>query len=216
MQSGRRRPDPPQDLQEDPAAVLRRSAVPVRPVIDGGGDKAAQEEEMCRMDLNAVKACLLRPDGGVGKLPDDQMDLLFGHVVRLRLLIPPVRLTVKGTQRQLCDNSTALGVNGLGELLILRDQGIVTQTHHPVEAVVVERHAGKAGEDRAHAAPGQLFVNCICLLGNAAVRVCDPLPCGRTDQTVFDGQMPEGNRLKHFFQDRCLPGLDFRLCLYYN
>ena len=68
---------------------------------------------MRRVDLHAVKACCRGPDSGVNKLPDDQMDLLFGHIVRLCLQIPAVGLQVPRAQRQLRYGGTASGMNGI-------------------------------------------------------------------------------------------------------
>ena len=64
-----------------------------------------------------------------------------------------------------------MDMDDICQLLILRDQGIITQTHHTVKVVVVKSNAGKAGDYGPDAAFCEFFVDRICFFSDDANRL---------------------------------------------
>ena len=85
MQVGYRSTDAGQDVQHDACAVGGAAAVGVRAMVDGRTHEAAQEEEVCHVQLDSVEARLVRANGSVYKPALDLFDLVGAHVVGLHL-----------------------------------------------------------------------------------------------------------------------------------
>ena len=49
----------------------------------------------------------------------------------------------------------------IGELFVLRDQGVIAQAHHSAKVAVVQSHTGEAGDNRTDTALGQFVVDLI-------------------------------------------------------
>lgn len=65
-----------------------------------------------------------------------------------------------GSEGELGDDRDSLGVDDIGQLFVLRNEGVVRKAHHAAEVIVVGRHAGKSGDDSADAAFGNFSVMC--------------------------------------------------------
>ena len=66
MKRRRSLPDAVHDIQKDTGTIFSRTAVHIGAMIDRGADEASQEKEMRRVDLYAVKSCLICTDTGTG------------------------------------------------------------------------------------------------------------------------------------------------------
>ena len=74
-----------QDVQKYAGTIFCGSAIAVRAVIDGRTDKATQEEEVRRMNLDAVEAGFFCANSRIHELPDDKADLIERHIIGLDL-----------------------------------------------------------------------------------------------------------------------------------
>ena len=174
-----------QNLQQDTAAVFCGAAVGIGPVVYGAADKTAQEKEMRCVNLYTVETCLFRADGRLDKLADNMMDFLFFHVVGFHLLEAPTgQWAVIRAQGQLGKDRTAFFMDDVRQRFVLGNQRVVGEAHHAAEIKVIGGNTGEAGDDGAHSALSQFFIDGIGPGGYAAIRIGDAFPGGRADKTV--------------------------------
>ena len=182
-------PDGLYDFCDQPGPVLRAAAVFIRSVVDQGRDEAAQKEEVGDVDLDAVKAGFFSAKGGGDELISHGVDFFRRHVVRFYLLKAVSDGAVVGSEGELGDDRDSLGVDDIGQLFVLRNEGVVRKAHHAAEVIVVGRHAGKTGDDSADAAFGNFSVDAVGFFSDAAVAVGDAFPGCRAYQTIVGLQI---------------------------
>jgi hypothetical protein len=211
--------DRPDDLEDEPRAILQLAAVAVFAIVDGRTEELRDQVAVGAVQLDAVEVRLPGAPRPLREGVHDFLDLLFGHPLALepvhrvwtiggaqaRRVLDAGDVALTATVTELQDESAVVLMDRFTHLAPEGDVTIVIDHRVVGDDAAAEMDGDERRNDRADAAFGEFRFPVDARLTAGAVVVVEAARNVRADDAVLDGEIAELEWLKDRVETHAAP-----------
>ena len=199
------------DIADDAVAIGRRTAIGVAAPIVIRTEELVEQIRMATVDFNGIEATVTDALGCLGVFADEVLDisrthgdangsrLAFWHGGRREDSPPfPFKGRLSSAIGNLHHDFCPISMDAPRQFLILRDKGIIINTHHAGVGPIFFINAGIARTNQADFVLSQLIVDAVLFFRHIALSIGQSFPRRTAKNTVAHGHPGDDSMFQQF------------------